>query len=272
MQSQPSHLYFNPRSREGSDIFRGRLHPGYFSFQSTLPRGERPRASRHFAVGSSISIHAPARGATKTFVRFYTYCTTFQSTLPRGERHDTCFLTLLKFQFQSTLPRGERLGFVFLVPARIAISIHAPARGATATDQLSHNVCNISIHAPARGATVKHYSASCTIDISIHAPARGATHYCKETYKILCNFNPRSREGSDLLPSLSFLRQFDFNPRSREGSDYSQRTETCNFRHFNPRSREGSDLYFGQKSHSRDTFQSTLPRGERHGNRWQTKF
>ena len=82
------YTYFNPRSREGSDIFastalyfsynfnpRSRegsdeIHKTYISsmapFQSTLPRGERPY--QHPACGchdSLISIHAPARGATQ---------------------------------------------------------------------------------------------------------------------------------------------------------------------------------------------------------------
>ena len=36
----------------------------------------------------------------------------------------------------------------------------------------------------------------------------------------LCNFNPRSREGSDFLYFSSFsMPALNFNPRSREGSD-----------------------------------------------------
>ena len=118
----------NPRSREGSDArrkskavqshisihapARGATYQGAVSaleamiFQSTLPRGERPRPGpracrlSHFNPRSregsdleisiwvnsaSISIHAPARGATRATSeqpRWYT----FQSTLPRGER------------------------------------------------------------------------------------------------------------------------------------------------------------------------------------------
>ena len=54
-------------------------------FQSTLPRGERPRT-------------------------LSTRCTlaAFQSTLPRGERRRAGLLPLFNEQFQSTLPRGER--------------------------------------------------------------------------------------------------------------------------------------------------------------------
>ena len=39
--------------------------------------------------------------------------------------------------------------------ARSAISIHAPARGATQTYVEIYNLIDISIHAPARGATTR---------------------------------------------------------------------------------------------------------------------
>ena len=55
------------------------------------------------------------------------------------------------------------------------------------------------------------------------------------------NFNPRSREGSDILQRLTQPNIKDFNPRSREGSDIP-RVNVLHFaRDFNPRSREGSD-------------------------------
>ena len=35
----------------------------------------------------------------------------------------------------------------------------------------------------------------------------------------IINFNPRSREGSDMLDLQGQQQKQDFNPRSREGSD-----------------------------------------------------
>ena len=55
------------------------------------------------------------------------------------------------------------------------------------------------------------------------------------------NFNPRSREGSDLSENVYKLVQGDFNPRSREGSDVDYATTITVDQDFNPRSREGSD-------------------------------
>ena len=55
---------FNPRSRAGSDLPSGGTTGQVLAFQSTLPRGERPPASRRGDDMDHVSIHAPARGAT----------------------------------------------------------------------------------------------------------------------------------------------------------------------------------------------------------------
>ena len=120
-----------------------------------------------------ISIHAPARGATRPFLRF-SFGDIFQSTLPRGERRCDLFKVFTDKLFQSTLPRGERRGV-------------------------------------------------------------------RSRYKKRINFNPRSREGSDVKDTASFI----------------------SFGNFNPRSREGSDRMFVLFYTDCTTFQSTLPRGER---------
>ena len=59
----------------------------------------------------------------------------------------------------------------------------------------------ISIHAPARGATKDTAETCSRQSISIHAPARGATATASVGFARFVNFNPRSREGSDVLPS-----------------------------------------------------------------------
>ena len=144
-------------------------------FQSTLPRGERPEQL-------AISGHGK----------------TFQSTLPRGERRyvpgaGSCPYRgfnprsragsdrRLGFQrgpasgFQSTLPRGERPPKPCVKCELVHVSIHAPARGATASITVSRAYAIVSIHAPARGATTA----------------------CGTAFQANPRFNPRSRAGSD---------------------------------------------------------------------------
>ena len=101
-------LDFNPRSHERSDSIattiasksflisihaptRGAtlytlMHTGSpFSFQSTLPREERPVSPISMPAFFNISIHAPTRGATTSTVPS-AVSGVFQSTLPREER------------------------------------------------------------------------------------------------------------------------------------------------------------------------------------------
>ena len=144
-----------------------------------------------------ISIHAPTRGATL------------------AERANRSLMEL----FQSTLPRGERQLFEVANAAVKSISIHAPTRGATFANAIKldkllfqstlprgerHSVCinffcalKISIHAPTRGATRCSYKLTNMSLISIHAPTRGATMTSTGYVRRMCNFNPRSHEGSD---------------------------------------------------------------------------
>ena len=100
--------------------------------------------------------------------------------------------------FQSTLPRRERPVHDILVKETFKISIHAPAKGATNSCSYHFRLFAISIHAPAKGATTMILLYHLLSSISIHAPAKGATTYAAATANGGTNFNPRSREGSDL--------------------------------------------------------------------------
>src|SRR6056297_2235666 len=102
-----------------------------FAFQSTHPRGVRPfifSCSRYTIL---VSIHAPARGATRE-IR--------ESTNRQGVSiHAPA--------------RGATNNDVARIKGYI-VSIHAPARGATTDIDDSHLTLFVSIHAPARGATL----------------------------------------------------------------------------------------------------------------------
>ena len=100
--------------------------------------------------------------------------------------------------------------------------------------------------------------------ISIHAPAKGAT--CRQMLSQLLHhyFNPRTREGCDMLlqSELTSKKLFqsthprrvrqgqagpnyragNFNPRTREGCDATETSRAERPANFNPRTREGCDL------------------------------
>ena len=77
--------------------------------------------------------------------------------------------------FQPALPRGERQRGYLLPGQPPAISIRAPAWGATTGDGRIDTEVMISIRAPAWGATNISRILPNSISISIRAPAWGAT-------------------------------------------------------------------------------------------------
>ncbi len=121
-----------------------------FRFQSTPRRGATPTPTR----AGGVSIHAPARGATRSPESQLIHVRSFQSTPPRGGRHRRRrLLGDLHTLFQSTPPRGGRRSSRRHGLATGNVSIHAPARGATMLAGHTQPRILVSIHAPARGAT-----------------------------------------------------------------------------------------------------------------------
>ena len=210
---------FNPRSHEGSDCWPLLV-----------------------ALKTSISIHAPTRGATHCKSCLEAPKTIFQSTLPRGERHflrfhlkleslyfnprshegsDNIrhFMYLRIWKFQSTLPRGERQdGY-----ANSDAVVNFNPRSHEGSDQNDSTALQIRL------------------DISIHAPTRGATDK-QQWYAYTVHFNPRSHEGSD-------VPEFGIQVKSYEISIHAPTRGATPERPAQP--------------YRDPEFQSTLPRGER---------
>ena len=104
---------------------------------------------------SLVSIHAPARGAT------------------RPSPHMPALVGRFNPRARAGRDQAIRDGKV-----SIEVSIHAPARGATGCACDLDERSDVSIHAPARGATADQQQRGGDPPVSIHAPARGATSYC----------------------------------------------------------------------------------------------
>ena len=84
------------------------------------------------------------------------------------------------------------------VSANKAISIHAPARGATLSGATRPRISRKFQSTLPRGER--------RVSEDVHSPHKN-------------DFNPRSREGSDEIKESGLKLKDDFNPRSREGSD-----------------------------------------------------
>ena len=79
---------------------------------------------------------------------------------------------------------------------------------------------SVSIHAPARGATAIETDNETRGDMFQFTLPRGERHLRKiYVYADQSGFNSRSREGSDRIVWTSLHTRDCFNSRSREGSD-----------------------------------------------------
>ena len=149
--------------------------------------------------------------------------------------------------------------------ANSAISIRAPARGATETVQAetlqalefqsalprgerqflrpffpSHQT--ISIRAPARGATDGASGNAPSTGISIRAPARGATIQQAINADTVAGFQSALPRGERLIFQSLLFTQIRFQSALPRGERPSNSTTIpSNVNYFNPRSREGSD-------------------------------
>ena len=165
---------FNPRARAGRDCDFAFSYLRQSWFQSTRPRGARPkskifkplllmfqstrpRGARQDNGGAGeaagvVSIHAPARGATVTKSGFWVSKYVSIHAPARGATAVQALVDCLR-KFQSTRPRGARHEHRRAHSALTVVSIHAPARGATVIHARKGSHGQVSIHAPARGAT-----------------------------------------------------------------------------------------------------------------------
>ena len=195
-QNRLSSCGFNPRARVGRDPVAFAFVANLDLFQSTRPRGARRVRLFQFFAERTVSIHAPAWGATRKKSSELQGSISFNPRARVGR--DTSVI-------------GESLG--------IKVSIHAPAWGATCPTVPESRIQTVSIHAPAWGATGDQEGDVDALDVSIHAPAWGATALRRKGDQHLVSFNPRARVGRDAAAGPESLLHTSFNPRARVGRD-----------------------------------------------------
>ncbi len=167
-------------------------------------------------------------------------------------------------QFQSTLPHGERPRGLRPLPDPCGFNPRSRMGSDREQQGQAKSIRRFNPRSRMGSDTLTRVRRSRRA-VSIHAPAWGATAGRGAEARRMVRFNPRSRMGSDTPRQHSLNTWTRFNPRSRMGSDkLSKRphTQSCCF---NPRSRMGSDADSFEVCFLRDSFQSTLPHGERRG-------
>ena len=208
-------------------------------FQFTLPRGERLKAQRLALRLQSVSIHAPAWGATGWDVYFTLpgavsiHAPAWGATTDLFKRHRA------RRRFNSRSRVGSDT-----VDGRCAIqwvvSIHAPAWGATLLLCQNRSPATVSIHAPAWGATRVRRAPSVFIAVSIHAPAWGATSAASayETFFTVSIHAPAWGATGGVAPGA---RRPVFQFTLPRGERLFYKGDISKIKGFNSRSRVGSD-------------------------------
>ena len=172
-------------------------------------------------------------------------------------------ITTEYFGFQSTHPHGVRHDISMSQLAILCVSIHAPARGATAQVCLLFDRSRVSIHAPARGATRRtpsDHSQNRFQSTHPHGvrPTRLGGHNPRKTFQ---STHPHGVRQEDSDYDVGWIA--GFNPRTRTGCDLVvTRLPPARWR-FNPRTRTGCDLLILFSLTGSLSFQSTHPHGVR---------
>ena len=237
------------------------------------------------AIEDNVSIHAPARGATKGGCR-RPHPVQFQSTRPRGARlrgkqgqHHHCSFnpraragrdTIRGVErendemFQSTRPRGARPAGSTPEGPRTGFNPRARAGRDRRRDLRQTRLRVVSIHAPARGATRSASMAKVNrLRVSIHAPARGATAPVIRVGRLAPNVSIHAPARGATYGQAQFGTLLCFNPRARAGRDPTGHRAGFACPGFNPRARAGRDPLSPAPRWTALLFQSTRPRGAR---------
>ena len=188
--------------------------------------------------------------------------------------------------FQSTPPRGRRRRGGHGRAGRIAISIHASTREATARDARKPSSINISIHASTREATACQAVRHVPSEGFQSTPPRGRRRVGFRHRRSRTYFNPRLHEGGDPRQAAARRpRRISIHASTREATSTGrpprtperisihastrEATESCEtpspgslFQSTPPRGRRPG--YDPGTGHGKTVFQSTPPRGRRH--------
>ena len=236
---RPGSRCFDPRSRAGSV---GTHDPDWTVgvFRSALPRGERRSRLRHLHRRQSVSIRAPARGASA------------------GRHRDG-----------SGVPRFDprsRAGSVCVCRAadRCSTGFDPRSRAGSVARGLYRRWRERCFDPRSRAGSVSRLRLLTRDDnVSIRAPARGASpcFFCKLGPSN--SFDPRSRAGSVEGDALNVSRSRCFDPRSRAGSVMQSGASVMLHLLFRSALPRGERPRWRKPLSILRMFRSALPRGER---------
>ena len=252
---------FNSRAREGRDAGAPPAPAPAARFNSRAREGRDERLHTD-ASGAVVSIHAPARGATRRR-SCGSWPWSFNSRAREGRDRGGCWTRTSTIGFNSRAREGRAGRTGRTCPPRGCFNSRArEGRDGSCPWKTSRKKC---FNSRAReGRDLRLRADHLQRLVSIHAPARGATSTRRRRSRAVARFNSRAREGRDEIATSRArpARAFQFTrPRGARRRWCRRRTTPGRF---NSRAREGRDNcdFF---SATVSEFQFTRPRGARRG-------
>ena len=174
------------------------------TFRSTPPRRGRLRHLGFDFDHSLVSIHAPAKGATGRVSTSRRSAPRFDPRPREGgdPRTSSGCATACSFD-----PRPREGGDMPCAPRSSGCGLFRstpPRRGRRASASSRRPSARFRSTPPRRGRLRDPETGALTRDVSIHAPAKGATFGTRSRGRQSNRFDPRPREGGDLLPVMKF--------------------------------------------------------------------
>jgi len=210
---------FNPRARVGRDVLVGiKQRIEFCQFQSTRPRGARPTSPAICCDVRSVSIHAPAWGATEV--------ETLASAI--------IFVSIHAPAWGATV--------VVSGIAQVLMSFNPRARVGRDLRKLTGMWCGLRFQSTRpRGARRIFLCLISTIYKFQSTRPRGARRRNRYSESQDWGFNPRARVGRDCAIGVRPKLVVSFNPRARVGRDSAADSFCASSSGFNPRARVGRD-------------------------------
>ncbi len=165
-------------------------------FQSTRPRGARHGALESVNEYREVSIHAPARGATRVRLSCAPHHVVSIHAPARG----------------ATVSANPSASVVDCFNPRAREGRDRPLLGGPQA------AGNVSIHAPARGATNRRAPGPLPPQVSIHAPARGATSFNPRLTKMIEEFQSTRPRGARRMRGALRVRGLVFQSTRPRGA------------------------------------------------------
>ena len=231
-------MNFNPRSREGSDS-SGFLSCAPYHYFNPRSREGSDVSPFLFSLSLSISIHAPAKGATVDGLQLLLYSRLISIHAPAKGATSGVYSSPANFLFQSTLPRRER---------------HKNAEGYRVPR-------NFNPRSREGSDNKLEWQLPCMLDFNPRS-REGSDVRGKASDPAYPDFNPRSREGSDNLAIKGFFEsEISIHAPAKGATPRSGMTKgKWLFQSTLPRRER---LRMTRSYRCSGEFQSTLPRRER---------